>query len=66
MESVRIACAGCGQLWELSAPLSYYERKALRTHPCPHCGEHTLACDNPADEPAIAATGETTERVTSA
>jgi hypothetical protein len=31
-------------MWSLPYALTIYERRALKIHPCPHCGAPSLIC----------------------
>ncbi len=55
-ERVTIVCESCERLWALACCLSIYERQALESRPCPHCGAYTLSCHEPL-KPALSASG---------
>ena len=37
-------CESCERIWSLHSLLSVYERQAIESRPCPHCGAYTLSC----------------------
>jgi hypothetical protein len=43
-ERMTIVCDSCERLWTLACVLTVYERQALESRPCPHCGAYTLTC----------------------
>jgi hypothetical protein len=52
VESQVIFCARCQRHWSLPGPLTFYEKRALEKHPCPHCGTSALCCQKRAKPPS--------------
>ena len=44
VNSAPVSCAACGRAWKMVVGNSVYERQALESKPCPHCGSCTLIC----------------------
>ena len=57
MDRLTISCECCERLWTLKARLSFYERQALESRPCPHCGAYTLTCHDPEPAPQARSSG---------
>ena len=53
VESLAIACVSCGRAWTVAHTCSIYERQAVESCPCPHCGAYTLCCQPADGEPAL-------------
>jgi rRNA maturation endonuclease Nob1 len=47
VQRLSIVCEGCERIWPLNCALTVYERQALESRPCPHCGSYTLSCNDP-------------------
>jgi hypothetical protein len=46
MERLTIVCDSCERLWSIACNISIYERQAMESRPCPHCGAYTLSCQD--------------------
>ena len=46
MERLTIVCESCERLWSPNCSLTIYEREAMESRPCPHCGAYTLCCQD--------------------
>src|SRR5581483_3328995 len=47
VERFTISCQHCERLWSVTGALSVYERQAMESCPCPHCGAYTLSYQDP-------------------
>lgn len=46
MDRIKIHCEVCERTWSVVGQLSFYERQALESQPCPQCGAYTLFCED--------------------
>lgn len=48
-EGLVISCDSCERDWRARSAFTVYERQALESRPCPHCGAYTLCFHEPDD-----------------